>query len=304
MPSRTWTTTLDDAPLELRADVDVAARSLVVVVDGFPVHRETLPASIAPQHKAVTTVSGHRVAVVVVPTPSGIVLQAAIDGRDLDTDRGEEALGLPMAGGALVPARLPLDTGLYYACYPRWMRATAGALLAGITMLAWALFDVWQRGLWTEGSQLLAVLAGGAAATGLGWMWRDVRHQRRRFAWGDTRPGVVVALDPVCVAVSADLAIKEREHVPVVRLSRQPLDRIGDVALGDRVVMVVVYEDSQDGTRWHDVDAVAASCGCSDEAALARLATVVPPGAWDTLDQQLDDLGRPTAPGLYPVPFR
>ena len=60
MPSRTWTTTLDDRPLELRAEHRLPANELVVWVDGFPAHREKLPDTLWPQAKVLATVGALR----------------------------------------------------------------------------------------------------------------------------------------------------------------------------------------------------------------------------------------------------
>jgi hypothetical protein len=71
------------------------------------------------------------------------------------------------------------------------------------------------------------------------------------------------------------------------------------VQIGDRAVVMAWFEHSQDGQRWHGVRLLAAECGSSEDAAIARIQAQMLDGEWRRLEQWHEAVGSPTSTGRW-----
>lgn len=310
MGTRTWSLTLDNAPITLRLDHDPNEHTLVVVVDGFPYKRASLPEVIDTVACVVVDVSGHRVAAYVVAAPFGFGLDVAVDGTSLTTGRPEDTIGAPSGGWqrrATLPGRFHANASRYYQLVPGWARVSAATVVVGASL---AVVGAVRAALLGEADDLSTGLLVGAmvfAITGVGWWWNDWNRVTARFACGDVMAGVVVGLAPVRVAVAADLARRPNTFYPAVLVSTQPIDEAAHLdgtagpALGDPVLVLVVKEASENGRWYNTVVSVAAALGTDDHAAIDRSRAALPTTAWTRVTTWHRLAGAPTAPGIHPI---
>lgn len=298
-----WKTTLDGRPLEVEARYAIGSHEVVILVDGFPATREVLPEPIWPYAKVVLHIDGHRLAVIVQLARVGLRFEAALDGICLDTGRPEEELGRREGGSRRVPGRLTFSPSRYYQHFPGWPQASSAALLAGVTMCGWAAFYATQLEGAGHAPATLAAMGVVCIGTALGWLWQDYTRARELFAYGDAVPAKVVSLNPPRIAVAIDLAMPEKGFYPAVRILEQPTlqEPLPPLQLGDRVVAMVRYHDSQNGRWWNDIDAVIAAAGTEDDDAIASLRLGFAPSEWERLDAWTAELTDITEVGLHPL---
>jgi hypothetical protein len=298
--NRIWHTELDNHPLHLEARYAPDTHEVLLLVDDFPTHREALPHQMWPHAKVVIDVSGHRVAVFVQFTGHQVRFEAAVDGRALDRSESEDELATRL-GGRFTPGHFEFEVERYYGLFPLWPRVCTASVLSGATMMAWAAHTTSQNGVVTEGSQVLLILSTTIILSGMGWWWQDLRRTRDLFAYGDSVPAVVVGEAPLRIAVAVDLAMPQRGFFPAVRITAHPDLEIDGVrpVVGDRLVALVRYQDSQNGRHWQDIHMVAAATGTHDLDALRTARTRFAPKEWSRLERWLRAVDAPKAPGLH-----
>jgi hypothetical protein len=302
MTITTWETTLDEQPLELKVSHDPVTREFVVWVDGFPTRRERLPELVWPQHRLSIPINGHQAEIVVTPGPHGLRCEALIDGQTVDREDPDVRIYQEAAGHDWWPARLQFDPSRYYELFPAWPRACAVACVLGAVLGVAAAWRAWSEGAFVQPAQALLLLGLTSTFTGVAWWWTDNRRLRDLMFGAELRPGVVVGLSPVRIAVPVDLAYNPEQTAPAVVVVEQPLDKLRPVVLGERVLMVLSYDHSQDGRLWHGLTLIAAECASTDEAAIRRLADALPESSWEEADRWNAAAGLPTTPGHWHVP--
>lgn len=300
MKTVTWNLTLDDRPLDLRIEHSRSLRELTVWVDGFPSRREKLPEHLHPRYVVEVELDGHPVAIILIPEGPRLRYEVAIDGRSPTDGTPLAEIGMPVDGTSFLPGQLTFDGDRYYALFPRWPRVCLGTGLGGALLTSAATALAVSDGRLTDTTRTLLMFGFTALITGIGWWWSDLQRHRRLMSWGNARPAVVVATHPVRLAVSVDLAVNDGDHAPAVFVIDQPLESVRPtVQIGDRAVVMAWFEHSQDGQRWHGVRLLAAECGSSEDAAIARIQAQMLDGEWRRLEQWHEAVGSPTSTGRW-----
>jgi hypothetical protein len=147
----------------------------------------------------------------------------------------------------------------------------------------------------------------------LGWrcvgLWRLARRLQTWFQCGNALPGQVVRLDPLCVAVLANLTNDGSAPYHVVKIEKQPIRApdIPGVAVGTRVATVCTYASppadaaGAQCARWSDVTPWVVNLVNDEPATLARVLQTFEEEEWAELQRALDQVPAGNPPGLYPV---
>ena len=200
---------------------------------------------------------------------------------------------------ASLPGKLKqIDTLLWMRCFPQ-ATALPIILIAILAVLALTLVAV-------VGWQAAPALIVFAAPIFLLWkrVQKAQRQVLRHFRGGCVCAAEVVSLSPCLVAVSTDLSKGSGQAWPVVKILRQPLERVpgSRFQVGDRLVAVSLYHNSAPNLpHWKDITPIAAVCVTKDPQELARMRAELDaePGEWDQLSQNLVRVPKPLKPGLY-----
>lgn len=125
---------------------------------------------------------------------------------------------------------------------------------------------------------------------------------------GCLNPAVVVSVAPYLIAVYSDLTMNDRDHYPVIKILKQPLNRSPAgraLKVGDRLPTVAIYRWNPDRSRpyWSDFHPIAVPCVNSDPPVIAqaikRLDLDEGGTLWYRLQAGLKLIPTPTVPGLY-----
>lgn len=171
--------------------------------------------------------------------------------------------------------------------YPAWPLILFFGFWA-LAALAWFLN---KEQLW--GLALMALLMNG-------FYWKRLREH---FRYGNANPGVIVSLEPMLIAVSADLT-KGVGHYPVIKISKKRLPTVcGELPqLGARLATVALYDASPDKSpHWSDFDPRPADCATGDVEAIERVMNSFTERDWDQLNSWLGQVPRPLRCGLFHV---
>ncbi|HEY3378423.1 MAG TPA: DUF3239 domain-containing protein [Armatimonadota bacterium] len=122
-------------------------------------------------------------------------------------------------------------------------------------------------------------------------------HVRDQYLFGNITPGVVVSLDPLLIAVSADLT-KGKGHYPAIKIVQK---RLRCAELGTRVATVSLYAPGLDLSHWADFDPQPVAYATTDRATHARVLQSITEKEWQQLTDNLAKVPQPYAPGLYPL---
>lgn len=124
---------------------------------------------------------------------------------------------------------------------------------------------------------------------------------REHFRFGDTNPGLVIALNPTLVAVATDLTHGVGSY-PAVKVFKTNLSRImGEKpALGARLATVALYSRSSDPNcpHWSDFDPRPLECATSDQNDINRAMASFSDFDWQRLENAIRQIPS-SEPGLY-----
>ncbi|MCC9606857.1 DUF3239 domain-containing protein [Blastopirellula sp. JC732] len=197
----------------------------------------------------------------------------------------------PDGPAASNPAGVSLKLGRYVSLRPIeilwWGIPAVLFVLLGI-MVHWSLF-------------IPAVILFGIFAL----RWRKLHHH---FKDGDSRPGVIVSLDPPLFASITDLDLGagggERLAVKVVPFFSKQIDG-SPIKIGERIPTAAAYhEDSEKGdkaTSWGDFEPIPVAYANGDPAAARYVISQIDDEEWKQLSEGLKQVPRPLKPGLYDV---
>ena len=200
---------------------------------------------------------------------------------------------------ASLPGKLKaVDNLLWMRCFPN-ETALPISLIAILALLGLALIG-------SIGLQAAPALIFFAVPILLLWkrVQKAQRQVLRHFQNGCICPAEVVSLSPLLVAVSTDLSKGGDERWPVIKILRQPLERVPGrrFGLGDPLVAVALYHNSAPNSpHWEDFSPIVADCVTADERELARMRAALDaePGEWNELTRNLATVGLPLKPGLH-----
>ncbi|MCA9039590.1 MAG: DUF3239 domain-containing protein [Planctomycetaceae bacterium] len=123
------------------------------------------------------------------------------------------------------------------------------------------------------------------------------------FFEGDTNPGVVVSLNPMLIAVSADLVFNSPDEWPVIKIIRYELPMIAgkEPKLGTRVATVALYNGYLDRERLSNVYPIPVECATDNVKTQRRCLRQIPASDWQRLKEDLRYVPTPYYPGLYKI---
>jgi len=176
---------------------------------------------------------------------------------------------------------------LWLRHYPKWP-----ALLFGALVLSAAL-AVGVHRAFAIGAGLLAVM------NLLYWV-----RVREHFRSGCANPAVVIALDPMLIAVSTNLSMVGGEY-PVVKIIQKEIPSVcGQLPqVGTRLVTVSLYKPNleRNATHWADFMPRPVDCATTNLPAIIALKNTFTNDDWKELSEALKQVPRPYRPGLFRV---
>jgi hypothetical protein len=294
-----WRTSLDGQPVEIRAIHDVRTRDFAIHIDGFPIRRQTLPEMLWRGFRVEAPMASHTVAITVIPTEDSWRYEAEVDGRTLQIFGAETSLHQEVDGRYARIGALPFDPVRHARLFPRWYVAAALVGVLGAALAGGGVARAIEVGALTRPVQATLVGAFTCAFTAFAWWYGHTQRTRDLLLTGAVHPAVVVALDPVRVALVVDRSVEPEHQEPAALVIRQPLDRLRPVRVGERTVALVRFDHTQDGVRWSGISAIAAAAATADDHAVDALRDSIPEAAWERLKVDLQIAGRPTEVGQH-----
>ena len=193
---------------------------------------------------------------------------------------------------------IAIDKILWMRCFPK---ETALPIVLSVILALLGLALVGTVG-WQAAPALIFFVAP------IFFLWKRVQKAQRQvlrhFRGGCICPAEVVSLNPFLVAVSSDLSKGGNEKWPVIKILRQPLERVPKrhFSLGDRLTAVALYHNSAPNLpHWDDFSPIVTDCVTADPQELARMREVLDaePDEWDDLTRNLATLPKPVKTGLF-----
>lgn len=204
-----------------------------------------------------------------------------------DTERShQKTLTLDDSATASHPAGVRVSLIRWSLRYPKWPVILVGALLlsVGLSITVNWMFVV---------SLPLTLLPNF-------FYWNRVREQ---FRYGDANPGLIVATDPLRIAVLTDMTKGEGSY-PMLRITTdKPAKQWGSPATpGTRVATVALYEVGHDerAPRWETFEPWTIEPVAADMDQAIALLDGFTPEQWMSLERAVGQVGA-REDGLYPV---
>ena len=171
--------------------------------------------------------------------------------------------------------------------YPKWPLIWAGSflLVAGLAHLVH----------WSLAIPAVVLLL-------INWFyWKRVRDH---FRFGYADPAIIVAMDPMLIAVGTDLTLGVG-HYPVIKIIEKSLSTAGGKTprLGSMFAAVSLYSPSpnQDLPHWADFDPRPIDCATTDEVVIKEVMGAFPNEDWRELKSWLRQVPRPFRVGVYKI---
>lgn len=168
--------------------------------------------------------------------------------------------------------------------YPKW--ALLWLLVLVAVLIAAFLVSLW----------FIPLLLPAAAFNILYWI-----RVRDHFRFGDTNPGIVIALNPTLVRVATDLTQGSGSY-PAVKVFKTNLSRImgAEPAVGTRLATVALYSRSPDPNcpHWSDFDPRPLECATGVKSDIDRAMASFSDADWHRLEDSIRQIPS-TQPGLY-----
>ncbi|MCW3062708.1 MAG: hypothetical protein JWQ02_4529 [Capsulimonas sp.] len=203
---------------------------------------------------------------------------------------------------ASLPGRILLKPVVYDRCYPQYRGKRLLSQLSIWVLLASAFVLIGTH------NWILAALGVAILSVALAWWWSGVQRTQLKshLYHGCANPAVVVSTQPDLIAVFADITATPGVRFPVVKILAAPLDLVQGrrFAVGDHVPTVSTYQGPATEGHWKDFYPIPACCATDETRALERLEKRLyyEEEGWSALQNALNHVPHPYAPGLYPVP--
>ncbi|SHJ67746.1 hypothetical protein SAMN02745216_02069 [Desulfatibacillum alkenivorans DSM 16219] len=139
-----------------------------------------------------------------------------------------------------------------------------------------------------------------AGAAGAGFIWRRLHLY---FKYGDANPGVIIAVNPVLMAVATDLQ-KRSGRYPVVAVREVKIRKIDKIKVepGMRLATVSLYTNGDEAAPyWTDFDPFPAQYATLSSPKIAALFERFSQQDWDDLEEAVAQIPKPCTEGLYPL---
>ncbi|MEZ6047372.1 MAG: DUF3239 domain-containing protein [Planctomycetaceae bacterium] len=122
-----------------------------------------------------------------------------------------------------------------------------------------------------------------------------------QFYHGDLRPGVVVGLNPMMIAVQTDLVFMSPKEYPVIKMIRYELPAIGgeEPKVGKRVATVALYYVTWKCPHFNDFNPIPVECATDDVKIQRRAVKRIPAEDWQLLKEDLRYIEKPYRYKLY-----